>query len=52
VRIGPLTPVTASAGRDGREKLSVRFSPRLEPLARRLRLTWTGSAERITIDVD
>lgn len=41
-----------SAGRDGREELSLRFSPRLDPLARRLRLTCTGSAERITIDVD
>jgi hypothetical protein len=41
-----------SAGRDGREELSLRFSPRLDPLARRLRLTWTGSAEQITIDVD
>ena len=41
-----------SAGRDGREELSLRFSPRLDPLARRLRLTCTGSAEQITIDVD
>ncbi len=41
-----------SAGRDGREELSLRFSPGLDPLARRLRLTCTGPAERITIDVD
>jgi hypothetical protein len=41
-----------SSGRDGHEELSLRFSPRLDPLARRLRLTCTGSAEQITIDVD
>jgi len=41
-----------SAGRDGQEELSLKFSPRLDPLARRLRLTCTGSAEQITIDVD
>jgi len=41
-----------SAGRDGRQELSLRFSPRLDPLARRLRLTCTGSAEQITVDVD
>jgi hypothetical protein len=41
-----------SAGLDGHEELSLRFSPRLDPLARRLRLTCTGSAEQITIDVD
>jgi hypothetical protein len=41
-----------SAGRDGHEELTLRFSPRLDPLARRLRLTCTGSAEQITVDVD
>ena len=41
-----------SAGRDGHQDLSLRFSPRLDPLARRLGLTFTGSAEQITIDVD
>jgi hypothetical protein len=41
-----------SAGRDGQEELSLKFSPRLDPLARRLRLTCTGSAEQITVDVD
>jgi hypothetical protein len=41
-----------SAGRDGHEELSLRFSPRLDPLARRLRLTCTGSAEQIAIDLD
>ena len=41
-----------SAGRDGQEELSLKFSPRLDPLARRLRLTCTGSAEQVTIDVD
>jgi hypothetical protein len=41
-----------SAGRDGHQELSLRFSPRLDPLARRLGLTFTGSAEHITIGVD
>jgi hypothetical protein len=41
-----------SSGRDGHEELSLRFSPGLDPLARRLRLTCTGSAEQVTIDVD
>jgi hypothetical protein len=41
-----------SAGRDGHQELSLKFSPRLDPLARRLRLTFIGSAEQITIDVD
>ena len=41
-----------SAGRDGHEELSLRFRPRLDPLARRLRLTFTGSAEQIAIDLD
>ena len=39
-----------SAGRDGHEELSLRFRPRLDPLARRLRLTCTGSAEQIAVD--
>jgi hypothetical protein len=41
-----------SAGRDGHEELSLRFRPRLDPLARRLRLTCTESAEQIAIDLD
>jgi hypothetical protein len=41
-----------SAGRDGHQELSLRFSPRLDPLARHLRLTCTGSAEQIAIDLD
>lgn len=41
-----------SAGRDGTEELTLRFTPRLDPLARRLRLTCTGPAEQITIDLD
>jgi hypothetical protein len=41
-----------SAGRDGHEELCLRFRPRLDPLARRLRLTCTGSAEQIAVDLD
>jgi hypothetical protein len=41
-----------SPGRDGHEELNLPFSPRLDPLARRLRLTCTGSVEQITIYVD
>ena len=41
-----------SACRDGHQELSLRFSPRLDPLARHLRLTCTGSAEQIAIDLD
>jgi hypothetical protein len=41
-----------SAGRDGVEELSLQFRPRFDPLARRLRLTCTGSAEQIPVDVD
>jgi hypothetical protein len=41
-----------SAGRDGHQELSLRFGPRLDPLARRLRLTCTGSAEQIVVDLD
>jgi hypothetical protein len=41
-----------SAGRDGTEELSLQFSPSLDPLARRLRLACTGSAEQIAVDLD
>jgi hypothetical protein len=41
-----------SAGRDGTEELSLQFRPRLDPLARRVRLTCTGSAEQIAVDLD
>jgi len=41
-----------SAGRDGYHELSLRFSPRLDPLARRLRLTFAGSIEQIDLDLD
>jgi hypothetical protein len=41
-----------SAGRDRHEELTLQFSPRLDPLARRLRLTCTGSLEQIAIDLD
>jgi hypothetical protein len=41
-----------SAGRHGQEELSLQFSPPLDPLARRLRLTCTGSAEQVTLDLD
>jgi len=41
-----------SAGRDGHEELSLRFRPRLDPLARRLRLTCAGSAEQMAVDLD
>jgi hypothetical protein len=41
-----------SVSRGGHEELSLRFSPHLDPLARRLRVTCTGSAQQITIDVD
>jgi hypothetical protein len=30
----------------------LRFRPRLDPLARSLRLTCTGSAEQIAVDLD
>jgi hypothetical protein len=40
------------SGRDGYEELSPQFRPRLDPLARRLRLTFTGSSEQIAIDLD
>ncbi len=40
------------AGRDGYEDLSPQFRPRLDPLARHLRLTCTGSSEQVTIDLD
>jgi hypothetical protein len=41
-----------NAGRDGTEELSLQFSPTLDPLARRLRLTCTGSAEQIAVEID
>jgi hypothetical protein len=41
-----------SAGRDGHQDLTLRFRPRLDPLARGLRLTCTGTAEQITVEVD
>lgn len=41
-----------SAGRDGVEELSLQFRPRFDPLARRLRLTCTGSAGQISVDLD
>jgi hypothetical protein len=41
-----------SSGRNGYEELGLQFRPRLDPLARRLRLTCTGSSEQIAIDLD
>jgi hypothetical protein len=41
-----------SSGRDGHEYLTAEFSPRVDPLARRLRLTCTGSTNRISLDLD
>jgi hypothetical protein len=41
-----------SSGRDGCEEIRLQFRPRLDPLARRLRLTCTGSSEQIAIDLD
>ena len=41
-----------SSGRDGHEELSLRFRPRLDPLARRLRLTCAGAGEQIAVDLD
>jgi hypothetical protein len=41
-----------SSGRDGHEYLTLQFSPRLDPAARRLRLTCTASAEQISVDLD
>ena len=40
------------SGRNGYEELSLQFRPRLDPLARRLRLTCTGSTEQIAVDLD
>jgi hypothetical protein len=40
------------SGRNGYEELSLQFRPRLDPLARRLRLTCTGSSEQIALDLD
>jgi hypothetical protein len=41
-----------SAGRNGHEYVSLQFSPRLDPCARRLRLTCTSSTGQISVDVD
>jgi hypothetical protein len=41
-----------SSGRDGHEYLTLEFSPRLDPFARRLRLTCSGSTEQVSLDVD
>jgi hypothetical protein len=41
-----------SSGRDGYEALNARFSPRLDPLARGLRLTCASSTEQIPVDLD
>jgi hypothetical protein len=40
-----------SSGRDGHEYLTLQFSPRLDPLTRRLRLTCTGSTDQVSLDV-
>jgi hypothetical protein len=47
-----LCRVGGGSGRNGYEELRLQFRPRLDPLARRLRLTCTGSSEQITIDLD
>jgi hypothetical protein len=41
-----------SSGRDGHQYLTLQFHPRLDPLARRLRLTCTGSTEQVSLDLD
>lgn len=41
-----------SSGRGGHEYLTLEFSPRLDPFARRLRLTCSGSIDRVSLDVD
>ena len=41
-----------SSGRDGHEYLTLQFTPRLDPRARRLRLTGRGSTEQIPLDLD
>jgi hypothetical protein len=41
-----------SSGRDGHEYLTLQFTPRLDPHARRLRLTGSGSTEQIPLDLD
>jgi hypothetical protein len=41
-----------SSARDGHESLTLRFSPRLDPLARRLRLTCSSSTDQIPVDLD
>lgn len=42
----------SSSGRDGHEYLTLQFSPRLDPLARRLRLTCHDSTNQISLDLD
>jgi hypothetical protein len=41
-----------SSGRDGHEYLTLQFTPHLDPHARRLRLTCTGSTNHIPVDLD
>jgi hypothetical protein len=49
---GYLCRFSGSSGRDGCEELRLLFRPRLDPLARHLRLTCTGSAGQVTVDID
>jgi hypothetical protein len=41
-----------SAGRDGHEYVTLQFTPHLDPRARRLRLTGSGSTEQIPLEFD
>jgi hypothetical protein len=43
---------SGSSGRDGHQYLTLQFSPRLDPFARRLRLTCSGSTDQVSLDVD
>jgi hypothetical protein len=47
-----LSSFGGSTGRDGQEYLTLRFTPRLDSHARRLRLTCSSSTEQIPLDVD
>ena len=40
-----------SRGRGDHEELTLRFVPRLNPLARALTLTFSGAAEQVTLDL-
>jgi hypothetical protein len=47
-----LSSFAGSSGRDGHEHLTLQFRPRLDPLARRLRLTGSSSTQQVYLDLD